>query len=150
ACRCAPSAGLDATGEEYPFGFDSNITKLKVDVVVHKKLLMLLDANLPTEKFPAGFDMPLGWPTPSWGKWQVRDADVISASKIPAKAAGYCYGKRIMYIDRQLQTSFWQELYDTQMRLRKFDVTFPRTVDVPDVGAADSAGSFVENLWYRQ
>lgn len=147
AARCAPSAGVDATAEDYRFGFDSNITELKVDVVAHRKILMLLDANLPAEKFPAGFDMPLGWPTPSWGKWQVRDADVISASKIPAKASGYCYGKRVMYVDRQLHSSFWQELYDAQMRLWKFDVTFPRTVDVPGVGPADSAGTFVENLW---
>ena len=41
--------------------------------------------------------MPLGWPQPTWGKWQVRDAYVISASKVPSEAAGYCYGKRVMY-----------------------------------------------------
>jgi hypothetical protein len=23
------------------------------------------------------------WPTPSWGKWQVRDSEVISVQKIP-------------------------------------------------------------------
>ena len=41
-----------------------------------------------------GYDMPLGWPEPSWGKWQVRDVDVISAHKLPSHSSGYCYGKR--------------------------------------------------------
>jgi hypothetical protein len=44
--------------------------------------------------------MPLGWPTPALGKWQLRDVYVISVSKVPSKAAGYCYGKRVMYVDK--------------------------------------------------
>jgi hypothetical protein len=145
--RCAPNSGTDATAEDFHFGFDSNITTTDAKFIAHKKLLMLVDAKLPTEKFPGGFDMPLGWPRPSWGKWQLRDVDIIAASKIPSRAAGYCYGKRVMYIDGSFYAPLWQELYDAKMQPWKFEAIFPQSVNVPGIGPVDNAGSFVENFW---
>jgi hypothetical protein len=73
AARCTPSAGTDATSDDFRFGFDSNLTQVKVDYVASKKVLAMVDAALPRTPFPDGYSMPLGWPKPSWGKWQVRD-----------------------------------------------------------------------------
>jgi hypothetical protein len=91
--------------------------------------------------------MPLGWPTPSWGKWQVREADVISIRKIPAKTAGYCYGRRVMYADSHFYGTLWEDLYDPQMRLWKIQAIFPLAVDVPGIGPVNTAASDVEELW---
>lgn len=145
--RCSPSQGMDFTPEDFHNGFDSNMTEVQVDYLSHKKILALVDASPPQGAFPEGYDMPLGWPTPSWGKWQVRDSDVISVQKIPAKAAGYCYGRRVMYVDSHFYGALWEELYDPQMRLWKIEAIFPAAVDVPGAGPVNTAASDVEELW---
>jgi hypothetical protein len=54
---------------------------------------------------------------PSWAKWQVRDVDILSIKKIPSKASGYCYGKRVLYADAHFFRPLWQELYDSHQKL---------------------------------
>jgi hypothetical protein len=147
SARCAPSTGSDATPDDSRFGFDSDLTQLQVEYLGAKKILALVDAELPQGNFPGGYDMPLGWPTPTWGKWQVRDVDVISVSKMPSLAAGYCYGKRVMYVDRAFSGAVWEDLYDSNMKPWKFVGLFLRTLNVPLVGPANVTGSQVEAFW---
>jgi hypothetical protein len=147
AARCSPSAGMDATPEDFHNGFDSNLTELKVDYIGHKQILALLDPNAPQAAFPGGYDMPLGWPTPSWGKWQVRDVEAISIEKIPAKAAGYCYGRRVMYADSHFYGILWEDLYDPQMQPWKIQAIFPLAINVPGIGPVNTAAADVEELW---
>jgi Protein of unknown function (DUF1329) len=147
SARCSPNQGSDSTEEDYRFGFNSNITELKVDMTGEKKVLALLDANVPNGQFPANFDMPLGWPLPSWGKWQVRDVDEISVSKIPSKAAGYCYGKRVMYVDKATYAPLWEDLYDSKMKLWRILGLFLRAADVPGIGPVTASGSMVWAFW---
>ena len=147
SARCSPNQGTDSTQEDYRFGFNSNITELKVDMIGEKKILALLDATVPTGEFPANYDMPLGWPKPSWGKWQVRDVYEISVSKIPSKAAGYCYGKRVMYVDKATFAPLWEDLYDSNLTLWRIFGLFMRTVDVPGIGPVNSTGSMVWAFW---
>jgi len=147
AARCSPSQGTDSTQEDYRFGFNSNITELTVQMLGEKKILALLGANLPSGEFPENFDMPLGWPMPSWGKWQVRDVYEISVSKIPSKAAGYCYGKRVMYVDKATFAPLWEDLYDRDLKLWRIFGLFLRAADVPGVGPVDASGSMVWAFW---
>jgi hypothetical protein len=148
--RCSPSQGMDFTPEDFHNGFDSNMTEVQVAYLRHKQMLALVDASPPQGAFPQGYDMPLGWPIPSWGKWQVRDADVISVQKTPAKAAGYCYGQRVMYIDSHFYGALWEELYDSRMRLWKLEAIFPAGIDVPGTGPVNTAAADVEELWDLQ
>jgi hypothetical protein len=138
---------MDATPEDFHNGFDSNLTELKVDYIGHKQILALLDPNAPQAAFPGGYDMPLGWPTPSWGKWQVRDVEAISIEKIPAKAAGYCYGRRVMYADSHFYGILWEDLYDPQMQPWKIQAIFPLAINVPGIGPVNTAAADVEELW---
>src|SRR5208282_2375414 len=46
SARCSETSGTDATRDDYQFGFDSNITQLKVDYVARRKFLTLADVNL--------------------------------------------------------------------------------------------------------
>lgn len=147
AARCSPSGGMDATPEDFHNGFDSNLTELQVDYVGHKKIIALVDAIPPHGAFPTGYDMPLGWPTPSWGKWEVRDAEVIGVQKIPAKAGGYCYARRVIYADSHFYGILWEDLLDPQMRLWKLQAIFPLLVDVPGIGPVNTASLDVEDLW---
>jgi Protein of unknown function (DUF1329) len=145
--RCSETAGTDANHDDYQFGFDSNITQLKVDYVAKRKFLTLAEINLPRENFPAGFDLPLGWPQASMGKWQVRDVDEISVSKLPSRGGASCYGKRVLYVDSHFYTPLWVETLDQQMQPQRLHAIFPRTVDAPGIGPVNANGSDVEMFW---
>jgi hypothetical protein len=147
AARCSQSAGMDATYEDFHNGFDSNLTQLDVEYVGQRKLLGLLDAVAPTAPLPGDVAMPLGFPTPKWGRWQVRDVDIISIKKIPSAAKGYCYGKRVIYVDHQQAYPLWEELYDNSNKLWKIFGIFPEKVDVPGVGPVDTAALDIETYW---
>jgi hypothetical protein len=118
-----------------------------VDLVAEKKILALVDMASPKSRFPQDFFMPLGWPTPAWGKWQLRDVYVISISKLPAYASGYCYGKRVLYVDKQFSAPLWEELYDAKMAPWKFLGLFLRTCNVPGIGPVNSCSSELEAYW---
>jgi hypothetical protein len=145
--RCSPLHDTDATPEELREGFDSNLTQVTAELLGTKKMLSLVDINLPQGRFPQDFDMPLGWPKPSWGKWQLRDVDVVSVSKLPAYASGYCYGKRVLYIDHQFAAPLWEDLYDTQGQPWKFMGLFLKTCNVPQIGPVNSCGALVWSYW---
>jgi Protein of unknown function (DUF1329) len=147
AARCGQTSGMDINEDDYRSGFNANLTQFKVDYLGSKKVLALMLSEMPPDKFPEGYDMPLGWPKPSWGKWQVRDVDVISAAKVPNQSAGYCYGKRVMYVDRPDSAPLWEELYDPHDKLWKIGGLFLHTVDVPNVGPVDSSGSLIYAFW---
>jgi hypothetical protein len=53
-------------------------------------------------QFPNDYYMPLGFPKPDWGAWQVRPAMVIDVHRVPSEASGYCYGDRVMYLDKEI------------------------------------------------
>jgi hypothetical protein len=150
SARCSQYSGTDFTSDEYRYGFNANLTQMNVDFIGAKKILALVDADFPTAAYPEGYDMPLGWPKPSWGKWQLRDAYIISASKIPSEANGYCYGKRVMYVDKATSATLWLDLYDMQMKYWKFAGFFLKTLDVPGVGPVTSSGAAVEAIWDMQ
>jgi hypothetical protein len=150
AARCAESSGLDFTDEDFHSGFDSDVTELQADYVAHKKVLAFVDSNPPNKPFPEGYFMPLAWPMPSWAKWQVRDVDVIDVRKIPSKAAGYCYCKRIIYVDSHFHGPVWQEIYDSKMQPLKFYMVAPQKADVPGIGPQNATGGDVEIIWNLQ
>jgi hypothetical protein len=145
--RCAPSFGSDTTPEDFRGGFDSNMTEVKADFVGEKKILNLMGFNMPSTGFPNNFDMPLGWSMPSWGKWQLRDVYVINVNKLPALARGYCYGKRVMYIDKHFYGVLWEDLYDPHDQPWKFLAVFRPAHEAPGIGPVDEALSYDESIW---
>ena len=145
--RCAPGFGSDTTPEDYRAGYDSNITQVKVDFLGEKQILSLQDFTMPAEGYPHDFDLPLGWPKPSWGKWQLRDVYVINVSKVPQLARGYCYGKRVMYIDEQFYGALWEDLYDSHDQPWKFLAVFRPAHQVPGIGPVNEALSYDESIW---
>ena len=145
--RCAETEGMDWTAEDFRSRLDSTMAELQANYLGHRKILALVDFRAPDNPFPNDFFLPLVWPKPSWAKWQLRDVDVIEVRKIPSKAAGYCYGKRVMYIDAHNFSPLWEELYDTRMNLWKFQTTLPQRVAVPGVGPVVTPGVDIELIW---
>jgi hypothetical protein len=147
AARCAESGGLDQTYEDFHNGLDTNLTEMNVEDMGRRKMLALVDVTPPAAPFPGDLLMPLAFPTPKWGKWQMRDVDVLGLNKIPSKAVSYCYGKRIIYADSAYGFPLWEDMWDTKMQPWKFAALFPLAAEVPGVGVVDTAALDVEVWW---
>jgi hypothetical protein len=147
AARCSESGGLDQTYEDFHNGLDTNLTEMKVEDMSHRKMIALVDVTPPTAPFPGDALMPLAWPSPKWGKWQLRDVDVLGLTKIPSKAGSYCYGKRVIYADSAYGFPLWEDMWDTKNQPWKFAALFPVAADVPGVGIVDTAALDVEIWW---
>ncbi len=145
--RCNPVGGSDVTLDDLRYGFNGNVTEFQAQFLRRQKILALTNYKVLEHDFPTEYYMPLGFPKPSWGKWEVRDVDVIAVSRIPSRAAAYCYGKRVMYIDRQMNAPLWEDLYDSQMRLWKIAHLSPRVQEVPGLGLQNVSGSITEEFW---
>jgi Protein of unknown function (DUF1329) len=146
SARCSPALNSDLTSDDSRFGFDGNITEFRARFLGERKILALIDYKAAAN-FPDNWYMPLGWPKPSWGKWELRDVDVIELQKVPSKAQSYCYGKRVMYVDKRFGAPLWEELYDANMRLWKIANLSPRAAEVPGVGIVNGSGSTTEEWW---
>jgi len=146
AARCATS-GSDTTPDDNRFGFDGNLPDFDATLISEKKILSQMDVGTAGAVFPDSYDMPLGWPKPSWGKWELRDVYVLDVRKIPSRAAGYCYGKRMMYIDRQFYGALWLDLFDATMREWKLVLVQPIVLPVPGLGLQNSTGAAYSHYW---
>ncbi len=145
--RCSADLGTDETPDDRRYGFNTNLTQVKAELLGERKILSLLDFKMPSGRFPENYDMPLGWPKPSWGKWQLRDVDVVDASKLPGVGSRHCIGRRVMYIDKATYAPLWQDLYDEQLKPWRFVGFFLRTLDVPGIGPVDNSNSMVYGFW---
>lgn len=147
AARCSADLGTDETPDDRRFGFNTNLTHIRAELAGEQKILSLPDFTMPAGRLPENFDMPLGWPKPSWGKWQLRDVYVVSVTKLPEFGSNHCLGKRVLYIDKSSYAPLWQDLYDGQMQPWRFVAFFLRTLDVPGIGPVENSNSAVYGFW---
>jgi len=135
--RCAPVAGSDFVQDDYNTkGFNGGLALFDSKYLGARKTLALANdyANV-TGDFPHNWAMPLGWPKPSWGAFELRNLDLIDVRRVPSERAGYCYGSRIMYVDQAYAYADWIEIYDQNLELWKiFGGGAAHVVDVPGVG----------------
>jgi hypothetical protein len=128
SARCSPVLGTDIVRDDQRGGWNGGVGKFVGKWLRDQKILAMLDANIKIAgDFPAEFDGVLGFPKPSWGDWETRDVYVIDLRRVPSLAPGYCYGKRIMYVDKQYFGTICQDIYDSNMNLWKiiFGVSTP-------------------------
>jgi hypothetical protein len=148
AARCAPLQGTDFTWEDSNEGPPSLPHEFKMTYVGGQRILTLVHAAseafpdcgsataLPPKYFYAGGKAVVPWSTPALGKWEVRDAYVIEMDRLPAFAPGYCYGKRVLYIDRETYFPLATELYDHDGKLYKYLFELLAPMRVPKTGLA--------------
>ena len=146
AARCSPDIGTDETPDDRRYGFNANMSELSADLIGEKKIVALLDYTMPAGRFPENYDMPLGWPKPSWGTWQLRDVYVVAVSKLSG-AAKSCVGRRVVYIDKATSMALWEDLYDLKLQPWRFIGIFPRTLEAPGIGPINGSNSMVYGFW---
>jgi len=131
ASRCSPIAGTDYVQNDFKMeGFSGGIGAFTAQFVRHQQILSLTGNYAPLGgNFPANYYVPLGWPKPSWVRWQLRDVDVIDVRRIPNEDPSFCYCKRTIYEDCSMHYVLWEDAYDTKMRLWKAALLAQRTIN---------------------
>jgi len=147
AAACSPVVGTDYVEDDFKrVGFNGGLGSFDAKFLGHKQIIALTGDYTPLGgDFPANYYMPLGWPKPSWGNWQLRDVDVIDVRLIPSMRAGYCYGKRIIYEDSQTHYALWEDVYDKNMWFWKAALLAQRMVNVQPLGSVP--GAFTSTAW---
>jgi hypothetical protein len=147
SARCAPLFGSDAIKDDQRYGWNGGVGKFMGKWLRNMKLLTLvtMDNKLPASL--ANYDGVLGWPKPSWGDWETRDAYVVDIRRSPEFAAGYCYGSRVDYIDSQYYTSLAEDVYDSQLQLWKIYVVSTNTKNFDNYGEQEWMGGIEAGLW---
>ncbi|HZO82522.1 MAG TPA: DUF1329 domain-containing protein [Candidatus Binataceae bacterium] len=133
--RCAPVFGSDWTNDDAKtIGFNGGIALFDAKVLAERPVIGLMHYNEDYGTFPGNWLMPIGFYKPSWGKWQVRNVYVLDVRRVPSERSGYCYGSRIMYVDKEVFYTVWNDLYDSNLRLWKVQWWAPRVRPVPGDG----------------
>ena len=147
--RCSQLLGTDFTQDDYQVsGFNGGIGQFNADYLGSRKIISLTGAfnyRAIGHNYPYELYQPLLFPKPAAGDWQVRNVDVLDVRRIPSARSGYCYGKRIMYLDTYYHTTHWQELYDANLKLWKIGQwATPDAARVPGVpgGLAPGLGGY--------
>jgi hypothetical protein len=118
--RCSPVFGFDWSYDDAKTnGFNGSTSIYTGDFLADRNILTLAHFNEDGAIFPGGYIMPLGFPKPSWGKWETRAMDVADVHRIASEAQGYCYSSRIIYADKEHWNSDWVDLYDSNKKLWK-------------------------------
>lgn len=133
--RCSPVFGFDWTYDDTKAnGFNGSTSVYTGDYLGDRKILTLAVFNTDGGDFPQGYDMPLGWPKPSWGKWEIRPMVIDDVHRIQSEAPGYCYSSRVMYIDKEFWDAEWVDLFDSNHQLWKSISYFNDIGQVPGLG----------------
>ncbi|MGH7908019.1 MAG: DUF1329 domain-containing protein [Candidatus Binataceae bacterium] len=148
AARCSPVVGTDFTQDDARINnYNGGITRFDAKFLGERKILALLPTKPKIFTDLHSMYMPLFFPGPKFDPWQVRDVNVIDVRRIPSQRAGYCYGKRIMYVDKANMISVWTDLYDANLKLWKFILEAPVTVPLPDGEVAMGAGNILAVMY---
>jgi hypothetical protein len=147
AARCAPLQNSDFTWEDAALGPPGFPQQFDIKYLGEKRILALVHAEpaalsqcgtssqLPSDYYYHAAKGILPWGKPSLGKWELRDVYVIEMSRLPAYSQGYCYSRRVLYIDKETFLPLAIELYDPQGGLFKFITQFWTPLAVPSGGS---------------
>jgi len=129
-------------------GWNGGVGKFEGKFLREQPFLTLQDIDVKTAaNFPGEYDSLLGWPKPSWGEREVRDTDVIDVRRVAALNPGYCYGSRVMYIDKQYYQTLAEDIYDSNMKLWKVMWEGGAQAPYESYGMQPNFGGIIENFW---
>jgi hypothetical protein len=103
--RCSPILGSDYAQDDNNDFLGVLVTEFSIKSLGAKKILTLLHEDPAAAGQRSSFVQPTGglpgWPKPVVGKWEVRDVYALDIMALPELARGYCYGHKIVYVDKQ-------------------------------------------------
>ncbi|HTW88757.1 MAG TPA: DUF1329 domain-containing protein [Candidatus Binataceae bacterium] len=144
--RCAPAFGSDWTPDDFKGGFNGGIAIFDANYLRDQALLTLVNAD-PKSFGTLSNYYPILFPKPEVGKWEVHNTYVIDTRRIPSMRAGYCYGKQIMYLDKDNFVIVWKDVYDSQMKFAKIEMVEHIATSVPNEGIQWETNNTIETVW---
>jgi len=132
AARCAPIYGTDLTFDDNFEGPPGLPQLFDIKYLGERKILALTHgeyhqwdscgsaANLDPKYYVLGSKGFVPFPTPAAGSFELRDVYVISMKRLPQYSGGYCYGNRVIYVDKENYYTDVTELYDPSQKLYKW------------------------------
>ncbi|MGH7905186.1 MAG: DUF1329 domain-containing protein [Candidatus Binataceae bacterium] len=144
--RCAPAFGSDWIPDDFRGGFDGGIARFDATYLRDQQILTLVNAAPKVYGNLANY-YPMFFPRPQLGKWEVQDMYVVDVRRIPSQRAGYCYGKQIMYIDKNAYLILWKDIYDEHMKFAKIDMVNHIAAPVPGEGIQRETDNQVSTIW---
>jgi hypothetical protein len=146
SARCSPLVGSDYTvDDERSMNLQPPIFKARF--LGYKKLLILanplpayVDKNARFGR-PTAYYLPLFFPNPKAGAWEVRSVAVLDIRRVRSMSAGYCYGSRMAYIDKETWQPVWMDLYDRSLKLWKTGPSVYRPMSLPGTNGDVAVGA---------
>jgi hypothetical protein len=143
--RCAPITNGDFTPDDLS-GFNGGILRFQAGYLRDQQVLSLINADAVRFGDPSNY-YSIFLPKPAVGKWEARDSYVIDVRRIPSQQAGYCYGKQIIYVDKDSYDMSWKDLYDPAMKLIKIESSQKSAGEVAGEGTQYYTGNAIETMW---
>jgi hypothetical protein len=147
AARCAPLQNSDFTWEDAALGPPGFPQRFQIKYLGEQRILAMVHAESTalthcggSTQLPDGYYYPaakgiIPWGKASLGKFELRDVYVIDMSRLPAFSSGYCYSRRVLYIDKETFLPLAIELYDPRGTLFKFITQLWTPMAVPSGGS---------------
>lgn len=146
AARCSPVAGTDYAQDDIHYGFNGGIVRWSADYLGNEQVLSIVRAE-PGNLGELGNYDALLFPKPAVGRWELRPVYIIDARRILSERAGYCYSKRVMYVDRETFNNLWTEDYDTAGRLWKIQMINHLGRSIAGASFYPETGNYIEAIW---
>lgn len=122
AARCSPALGSDfAIDDTRASTFNGNPTRFDAEYVGDRSVLEMIQVDVALSAKDSSFYMPIFFPKPMVGSWETRDSYIDDVMRVPSERKGYCYGKKRLYIDKEVYRSVWADIYDENLKLWKVD-----------------------------
>ncbi len=146
--RCGPVNGGDFTPDDFE-GFHGGIARFDANYMKDQPVLSLVSADPKIYGNLSNY-YSIYFPKPAVGKWEVRDSYVIDVRRVPSLRAGYCYGRRIMWIDKASFNASWADLYDPEMKMCKITMSEKIAAPTSTEGMQLASGNTIETAWNIQ
>jgi Protein of unknown function (DUF1329) len=138
AARCSPLVGSDYTqDDERSMNLQPPIFQARF--LGYKKILVGYPVAGYTNK--NNYYKPLYFPGPKAVVWELRPVAVLDIRRVPSMSAGYCYGSRMAYIDKQTWQPIWMDLYDSGLKLWKIGPSIYRPMPIPGTDGQVATGA---------
>lgn len=147
ASRCAPFLGSDNFYDDINGGFNGIPSWFTVKLLKSPKAI-LADTHVVVKSFKPSYFYTSNffWPKPILGKWQVRPVFPLELRPIKAYLPGYCYPKKIIYVDKDNYQILADDRWDQGMHYWKGAIWSYQTEPVYGTPGAHTFNSF-QNAW---
>lgn len=143
ASRCAPLLGGDSVYDDLNGGFNGLPTEFHVKFLGDKRMLFQTPMAIPHPTDNDFYRAHFWFPKTVVGKWDLRPVYILELEPIAARLPGYCYPKKIIYLDEQTLQILSVASYDNEGKLWKGSFLDYYPMPIPNSPGDETYNSFL-------